>query len=103
MNRPTFFPEPRRALLLSVTLGCACFFAPFTLDSADAQAAKMSVTEAPITTPAGGQSLLKKDDLSIADKSDATDNENGLTQRVKVDGPGFRNALRAISKKRGNS
>lgn len=56
-----------------------------------------------MTTPAGGQSLLKKDDLSIYDKSDATDNENGVTQRVKVNGPGFKNALRATSKKRGDS
>ena len=31
------------------------------------------------------------------------DTENGTTQRVKVDGPGFKNAIRAVSKKRGDS
>ncbi len=103
MNFPISSTAPRRALLLSAMLGCASVAAPFAAGVAHAQVAKTPLTEAPITTPAGGQSLLKKDNLSIRDKSDAADNENGVTQRVKVDGPGFKNALRATSKRRGDS
>lgn len=97
------FLTPTRALMLHITLGGALLIAPFTSEIAQAQAVKAPATDAPILTPAGGQALLGQDDLSIYDKSDATANENGVAQRVKVSGPGFRNAIRVTSHKRGNS
>ncbi len=93
------FSSQNSALLLSAILGSASFIAPPTFGIAHAQEMQTLKDD----TPAGGQMLLKSDDLNITDKSDAIDDANGTTHRVQVDGPDFKNAIRATSKKRGNA